>query len=415
MAQMRKGNTIIDPAETREPATLTQRREPIGVVIIGGHFQGLGLLRSLAKQNVPTYLLDQGMCIAKFSRYAKRFSKCPDVKQEALFLEFLMDLARRENLEGWLIYPNDDETVYLLARYKKQLEEYYRVVTPSWDIVKFAYDKALTYQLAEQCHIAIPKTFYPRNVAELEQLDIEFPVVIKPSIKEPFFSRTKKKAIRVDSRAELRDTFTKAATAIDTSQILMVQELIPGSTQNLFSVGSIFRDGEILARVVARRPRQHPMDFGHATTFAQTIDMPELEDIARQILGAMGYCGLSEVEFMLDPRDGRYKLLEINARPWGWHSIGSGAGVDLPYLLYRDTLGEKIEKNGFTKGVKWIRLTTDIPTVAIELLGGRMKFSEYLDSLKGKKQFAVMSLKDPMPFIMELAMSLYLWRKRGFW
>ena len=398
----------------KRAAALPQRRGQIGAIIVGGNFQGLGLLRSLARQNVPVYLLDAEMCIARFSRYVKRFSKCPDVKQEALFLEFLMDLARRESLEGWLIYPNDDQTVYLLAKHKKRLEECYRVITPSWDIVKFAYDKMLTYKLAEQCDIAIPKTFYPENVEELERLDIEFPVVIKPSIKEPFFSRTRSKAIRVDDRRELVDKYTKAAMAMGPSQTMMVQELIPGRTQNLFSVGSLSRNGELLAKVVVWRIRQHPMDFGHATTFAQTVNIPELEEIAKKILGAMGYYGLSEVEFMLDQRDGQYKLIEINARPWGWHSIGSGAGVDLPYLSYRDMLGEKIEQNGFATDVKWIRLVTDIPTVVIELLTGRMKFTEYLNSLKGKRQFAVMSLKDPMPFIAELAMIPYLWRKKGF-
>lgn len=392
---------------------MNQRRKA-GAVIIGGHFQGLGLLTSLARQKVPTYLLDTGQCIGRFSRYVKRFSKCPDVRNESLFLEFLIDLARRKNLEGWLVYPNDDETVYFLAKHKEQLEKYYRVTTPSWDIVKSAYDKMLTYKLAEQCDIAIPKTFYPKNIKELEQLDIEFPAIIKPSIKMPFYNITKKKAIQVNDKRELADEYTKAAAAIDVLQTLMIQELIPGGPQNLFSVGCIYQSGELLARIVAQRPRQHPMDFGHATTFAQTVDIPELEETARKILGAMDYCGLAEVEFMLDPRDGKYKLIEINARPWGWHTIAIGAGVDLPYLSYRTMLGEKFEKNGFTKGVKWIRLTTDIPTVFMELLKGRMKFTEYLSSLKGKKQFAVMSLRDPIPFIAELAMLPYLWQKRGF-
>ena len=76
-----------------------------GAVIIGGDFQGLGNLRSLARQNVPTYLLDQGLCIGRFSRYTKRFTRCPSVREEVLFFNFLLDLARKENL-------NTGETVY---------------------------------------------------------------------------------------------------------------------------------------------------------------------------------------------------------------------------------------------------------------------------------------------------------------
>ena len=156
------------------------------------------------------------------------------------------------------------------------------------------------------------------------------------------------------------------------------------------------------------------MDFGHATTYAETVDIPELEEIAAKILGLLGFYGLSEVEFMLDPRDGIYKLLEINARPWGWHTLAIGAGVDLPYLLYQDMLGEEGQQNDFDKNTKWIRLTTDIPTVIAEIFKGRLKVTDYANSLKGKRQFAVLSIRDPLPFIAELLMLPYLWRKRGF-
>ncbi|OGO20824.1 MAG: hypothetical protein A2144_03460 [Chloroflexi bacterium RBG_16_50_9] len=400
--------------QKNKPSDLKYGRERVGAVIIGGNFQGLGILRSLARQGVPTIILDQGLCIGRFTRYAHRFFKCPDIKEEASFYAFLIGLAKKENLRGWVIYPNDDETVRFLARHKEALEEHYRLITPSWDVVRFAYDKSLTCEIAKKCGIAVPMTFYSGKVEELERLDIEFPVIIKPSIKEPFYSRTRKKAIRVDDRKSLMDEYVKATRCIDSSQVVLVQELIPGGTRNLFSVGSLSRNGDLLARVVVQRHRQHPMDFGHATTYAETVDIPELEEKARMILGEMGYHGLSEVEFMLDTRDGKFKLLEINARPWGWHTLAIAAGVDLPYLSYLDVLGEKVKQNGFARGVKWVRLTTDLPTVAIEVLKGRMKFSDYLRSLKGKKQDAVLTIRDPLPFIAELAMLLYLWRTRGF-
>ncbi|MBE9502271.1 MAG: ATP-grasp domain-containing protein [Chloroflexi bacterium] len=390
-----------------------QANEKVGAVIIGGHFQGLGIVRSLAKHNIPIYLLDQELCIGRFSRYPKKFVRCPSVRQEVPFLNFLTDLAKKENIEGWIIYPNDDETVYFLAKYKEQLQEYYRIPTPPLDVVKFTHEKKLTYQLAEESGIAIPKTFYPGNLEALEQLDLEFPVIIKPSIKEPFYSKTRKKAIRIDDKEELVQEFERALSIIDGSQI-MIQELIPGGPSYLFSVGSLYKDGEFLGKVVARRTRQHPMDFGHATTYAETMDIPELEEIAAKILGLIGFYGLSEVEFMLDPRDGRYKLIEINARPWGWHTLAIGAGVDLPYLLYQDMLGEEGLQNGFVKNTKWIRLTTDIPTVIAEIFRGRLKVTDYVNSLRGKKQFAVLSLRDPLPFIAELLMLPYMWKKRGF-
>ena len=388
-------------------------QEKVGAIIIGGDYQGLGILRSLARQDIPICLLDNEVCIGMFSRYRKKFKKCPDPKNEVSFLDFLIDLAEKEGLKGWIIFPTNDEIVYILSKYRTELENYYRIPTPSWDIVKFAYDKKLTYQLAQESGIDIPKTFYPRDLNKLQQLNLQFPIIVKPSIKDHFYSKTRLKAIQVNNKRELTEVFKKTLSIIDGSEI-MIQDLIPGGPEYLFSFCSLFRGGEVLAKITARRARQHPMDFGHASTFVQTVNVPEIEEISKKILKVMGYYGLSEVEFMLDPRDRKYKLLEINARTWGWHTLAIRAGVDFPYLLYRDMLGEKVKNNSSKENIKWVRLITDIPTVIMEVLKRKMKITDYLNSVKGEKEFAVLSMKDPLPFIVEFLMIPYLWKKRGF-
>ena len=203
------------------------------------------------------------------------------------------------------------------------------------------------------------------------------------------------------------------ATIIDPCEIL-VQELIPGRAGNLFSFFGFFRDGEPVAGFCARRPRQHPMDFGRATTLAETVKIPELETLATKFLGAIGYCGLAEVEFMYDPKHARFELLEVNPRIWGWHTIAIRAGVDLPYLAYAEIIGEGITIGPFREGVKWVRLLTDIPTVAREIRQGRLTIREYLRSMRGSKEFAVFSLSDPLPFIMEFFLLPYYAKHRGF-
>ena len=53
--------------------------------------------------------------------------------------------------------------------------------------------------------------------------------------------------------------------------------------------------------------------------------------------------GLSQVEFKRDPRDGSFRLMEVNPRLWQWHGLASACGVDLPVIAYRDLTGEKVE------------------------------------------------------------------------
>ena len=66
-----------------------------------------------------------------------------------------------------------------------------------------------------------------------------------------------------------------------------------------------FKDGGGVASMVARRRRQHPPEFGRASTFVETTDLPLLETFSERFLRAIGYYGLVEVEYKLDRRDGR--------------------------------------------------------------------------------------------------------------
>ena len=122
---------------------------------------------------------------------------------------------------------------------------------------------------------------------------------------------------------------------------------------------------------------------------------------------------LSFMEILLTFRDGRYKLIEVNPRVWGWHTLVIGAGIDLTHILYQDLIGEKIETHHPLNYLKGVRLITDVPTVFEEIIRGRMKISDYLASMKGKKVFAILSFYDPLPFFYRsFYASLFVGEKR---
>ncbi|NIO21785.1 MAG: ATP-grasp domain-containing protein [Candidatus Aenigmarchaeota archaeon] len=387
--------------------------EKIGAIITGGDFQGLGVLRTLAKKGIPIIVLDSDHCISRYSRFKKKFFKSPHPSENQSYLKFLVDLAREQRINGWVVFPNSDEAVFVLSKHKDVLGKFYRIPTPPWQVIKNVYVKKETYEVAEKHGIPIPKTYYPTTLEELAELDLQFPIVIKPSIRDHFYNKVKIKAFRIANREELIKTFRWICSYIDPSEVL-VQEFIPGGPDHLYSFCPFFKNGKTVMSIMARRSRQHPMDFGHASTFAELVDIPEIQRISEKFLRLIDFYGIAEVEFMQDPRNGEYKLIEVNPRVWGWHSLAIGAGVDFPYLLYQDMIGEKVEVRPPANNIKWVRLTTDIPTVFLEVMRGRMKISDYLVTMKGKKQFAVLSLDDPLPFFAEIAMIPYLWAKRGF-
>lgn len=390
-------------------------QEKVGVVITGGDSQALGVLRTLAKKDIPIIMLDSDHCISKYSRFKKRFFRSPHPSDDQSYVDFLIDLAKKEKIHRnrWVIFPNSDETVYVLSKYKNILEEFYRIPTPGWEVIQNVYIKKNTYQLAKKGGIPIPTTYYPDGLQELVELSLDYPVVIKPSIRDNFYSKIKTKAFRVNNKEELVRIYEYVCSIIEPSEVL-VQEFIPGGPNHLYSFCPFFKDGEVLTSIMARRARQHPMDFGHASTFAELVDIPEIQKIAEKFLGLINYYGFAEVEFMQDPRDGNYKLIEVNPRVWGWHTIAIASGVDLPYLLYQDMIGEEMDVRLPIDNLKWVRLITDVPTVLSEIIGGRLRIRDYLKSMKGKKEFAVFALNDPLPFLAEVALIPYLWVKRGF-
>ena len=384
-----------------------------GAVVLGGDYQGLGVVRSLGRIGVPVLVLDDERSISRFSRYATLALRVADLRTAQATVETLVDIAHRYHLQGWLLYPTRDEQVAALSLYRDALCPTYRVPAPAWEIVQFAWDKRKTYDLARQLNLPIPRTWISSSFRGLDDLDLPFPLVLKPAIKENFFYRTRAKAWQVRNRAGLRDRFRSATRFLPPAEILL-QEFIPGDGRHQLSYCAFFKRGKGVGTMVARRRRQHPHDFGRASTFVETIELPAVETLAERFLNAINYYGLVEVEFKMDQRDGQIKLLDVNARTWGYHALGSTAGVDFSRLLYVDQVGGHVEFCRSRPGVSWVRLLTDLPTGLLDILAGRLRSWDYLRSLRGFHTEAVLNLEDPLPALAEVALLPYLTFKRGF-
>ena len=96
------------------------------------------------------------------------------------------------------------------------------------------------------------------------------------------------------------------------------------------------------------------------------------------------------------------KLLDVNARTWGYHSLGQRAGVDFPYLLYADQLGLP-RPHGFARGLASPGSASRpiVPTAASELPGGRLDWRATSRSLRASTRVGF-SRDDPRPGFAEL-------------
>jgi predicted ATP-grasp superfamily ATP-dependent carboligase len=399
-------NNIIGP---EQPGRLNG----VGGVVIGGDYQGLGIARSLGRRGFPVLIIDDEHSIARYSRYVKHFVRVENLRDEQETAKAILDIGQRLKLQGWVLYPTRDETVAAFSLNRESLSKFFRVPTPAWNITEWGWDKRKTYELAHKLGIQTPKTWFPLSAADLEQIDGKFPLVIKPAIKEHFIYETKVKAWSADNRSELAGFFEKAASFVPPGET-MIQDLIPGGSEQLFGYCAFFKNGSALGSMVTQYKRQHPPLFGRSCTLVETVERPDVEMLGNKFLKAMDYYGLVEMEFKLDPRDGQFKLLDVNARTWGYHALGAAAGVDFSSMLFEDQIGRPVSAARARPGVSWIRLATDFPVGILSVLRRQSSPWAYLKSVTTFDVESVFSFNDPLPSVVETAMIPYLFYKRGY-
>jgi D-aspartate ligase len=368
-----------------------------GALLIGGDSRALGIARSLGRRDIPVWAIDEGdYLLARHSRYVRRSLPWPERESEVGQVAYLTALADRHGLAGWTLFATSDETAALVARHHGALAQRFRLTTPPWEQTRLAYDKRLTYELADSLGIGAPRTSHPRDRAELAGIELDFPCILKPSAKRDLNRFTNDKAWPAASREELLARYEEACTLVAPDEV-MVQELIPGGGEAQFSFGAACVEGRPLGSIVARRSRQYPVAFGRSSSFVETVDAPEVERDGRRLLEAIGYTGLVEVEFKRDPRNGQLKVLDVNPRLWTWFTLGARAGVDFPYLGYQIANGEEPAEARARPGVRWVRMATDVLAAATELRQGRLSPGAYLRSLRPPIEYAVFAADDPRP------------------
>jgi D-aspartate ligase len=376
---------------------------PTGALIVGGAHGALALARSLGRHGIPVCFLTDDHPIARHSRYTERSFAWDGPGQEGA-VEYLKDLARRHQLEGWVLIAAGDAELRTLSQHHADLSTVFRVAVPPWETVRWTHDKRLTYERAAALGIDYPRCYNPRDLQELAALDCRFPVVLKPTVREERNDFTRAKAWRVDDRATLLARYQQAAAMVGERGIVL-QELIPGCGSAQFSYAAVWHGGAPVASLVARRMRQYPIDFGYTSTFVETVEQKDVEEAACRFLQSINYSGLVEVEFKRDHRDGCYKLLDVNARAWTWNGLGSIAGVDFAHVLWRVATGETVAPVRCHADVAWMHGSRDILAVALEMMAGHLSLADYLRSWRKPMVFAAFAKDDLVPGLVDLPLA----------
>jgi predicted ATP-grasp superfamily ATP-dependent carboligase len=277
-------------------------------------------------------------------------------------------------------------------------------------------DKARFLRFAEENGFPVPRSRTVRSRVDVEEAatELRFPMVIKPSYRSTrWTSHTTDKAYEVMHRSDLIATWERIQNWADE---LIVQEWIRGGVEELYSCNVyISRQGEVLASFVARKLRQWPVDTGQSA-LGEECRNDVVEELTLSLLSAVSYRGLGYVEVKRDAVDGRYRIVEPNVgRPTGRSAIAEGGGVPLLYTMYCDAAGLPLpaDREQTYTGVKWIHLRRDLQAAIVLIRRGDLGLWEWARSLRGRKVYAVFSVRDPLPFVLDVVEAVRKGLRRG--
>jgi predicted ATP-grasp superfamily ATP-dependent carboligase len=307
-------------------------------------------------------------------------------------------LGERLTHPGVLFFTRDQD-VSAASRQQGRLEEHYVFPFAGWEVLKGIVDKRGQYAVAEAVGVPLPETFFPTNEQEAEEVveQAPYPVIIKPAYHVRFSERFGVKGFVGRDPDEALRHFRRGSQS---GYQMMVQEIIPGEADRLYTYASyIDPRGVPVGQFTGRKLRQNPRQFGTCRV-GESYRAPNVAELGYKLLRALDFWGISQVEFKMDPRDGIFKLIEVNARNYQWQHLATACGVNLAFLAYQDALGYPVTPvNAPEYGRRWSLIASDLVLTPGEILRGETSFWSWLSSLRGVAVDGIFSWRDPKPGI----------------
>lgn len=365
--------------------------------------QSLAAIRSLGRQGLEiTATSHRAWNPGRLSRRVDRFTLTPDPAMVPR--QFLTSVERElQTREYDVLLPTNERTVDLVVGERNRFEQYAAVPYPNDATLEVGLDKGKTIEAAREFGVAHPETMVASEVnLDAVASDLGYPVVVKAQ------RGSGRDGVTVcGSREELETAYRETTRAHGPTQL---QEFVPKGDER--GVYTFYDESSTLAGVtVQQRIRSKPPEGG-SSTVRETVDDPELIELADELLTSVGWQGIAMVEFRTDPRDGQPKLLEINPRFWGSLSLSIGAGVDFPYLLYRLAVGDEVPVDlTYVSGVRGRCLFTDL--LQVRSRDDTMSaIGEFLLPSPKPTCHDVVSVDDPLPVLGQVLLASAAARER---
>jgi protein-tyrosine-phosphatase/predicted ATP-grasp superfamily ATP-dependent carboligase len=233
----------------------------------------------------------------------------------------LRELVDTHGIE--LVIPCDERALLPLDAHRDAFADVVLAI-PDRRAIDVFYDKHRTRELAARHGIAVApgRLLRADDTAEVLAGTFGLPLALKPRCSYRLDGlHARNKVALADDAATLRAELAHRAPD-DT----LIEAFAPGIG---VGVSVLAADGEILQAFEHHRDHDDLAVGGSYYRHSAPLT-PVLLFAVERLVADLGYTGVAMFEFRLDRVDGRYALLEVNARPWGSMPLPVALGVDFP-------------------------------------------------------------------------------------
>jgi predicted ATP-grasp superfamily ATP-dependent carboligase len=357
--------------------------------------------RSLGRLGVPVHALahvEPSLVLASrhcAGRVEAGWNGHPEGAPDEEIVDQLVAAGRRLG-ERPILLCGSDQWALLVAAHASRLAGVFDFPHVPVELVRGLTSKVGLHDLARSHGLPTPLVRCPGSVEEAlaAAREMTFPVVLKNTRSRP----GQELALASDPR-ELVERFL----AMGGPGEVVLQEHIPGGDEDVWMYNGYFdRSSRCLASFTGRKIRQVPPGLGLCTA-GVCVENPEVARLMEAFLGAVGYRGVVDVDFRRDPRDGRYKVLDVNPRLGGVVRLFvDPGGLDVARAMYLDLTGRTVPRPRPNEGRKWFVEAGEVIALRRYRRERGLTVTGWLRSLRGVREMATFSASDPLPFLVAM-------------
>ena len=303
-----------------------------------------------------------------------------------------------------VLFPCSDDSVLAVSIHREELKDYYEFVISDHETIDLLMDKVKLYQYLERSGFSIPPTFFVSSKSDLKEIanNVAYPCIVKPPRPtQTWFKYFEYKILKVLKPEEL---YAICDNCLRANDIFIIQEWIDGPDSNIYQYYYYFdKNHKPIINYTSRKLRQWPIELGEASLVENCLNDPVPRE-SIDIYSRNRFKGIISLEIKMDEKGARHYIIESDVgRPNT--SIGQveASGVPILYTMYCDALDLPLPPYTAPKqtSAKWISFGRDLLASRAYYIRGELTFKDWLNSFRGVNTFAVLSIRDPIPAIMD--------------